>query len=174
MRFNLCEKCGLNYVTQRETLCESCKQTMGLEKAEKKEDKRNTLLKEGDVFYLQKHSDLINTLLNTSYKAWMKCTYPLVDGKEMHFIKMHQVSSYGWTNYLKNNTFVEEYVGKKAEMAKNHMYMYENERVLFEVVENGFGARKYIFRGVFRRVMSQTDMYKRVWEKVSNQYKISR
>ena len=71
-------------------------------------------MKIGEVVYARTHAELLNELLGTNYKAWMKSGIRLPDGRWLWMIELGNfVSTSGWINRLVGmNKISEKHIGK--------------------------------------------------------------
>ncbi len=134
-----------------------------------------------NVIYARTHAELLNELLGTRYRTWMRSGIKLPDGKLLWMIELGNFeTSCHWINQLLNaDELSERHVGYGYEFEShntywgaliNHMYWDDSDRVVFEKVQLPNQRRKYIFRGVFRLNKSRSSMNENLWEKISDTY----
>ncbi len=132
-------------------------------------------MKIGEYLYANTHAELLNELLGTDYKGYMKCAKILPDGKLLWMIELGDfVSKSGWKNRLVSlDRISEKQVTKEFDSHdtyKTNMNCFDaRDRVLFEMVKCG-GCRKYIFRGVFKLNKNECKADENVWDLISEEY----
>ena len=104
-------------------------------------------LKAGDVVSVKTNAELLNTLLGTTYKRWMKTIRHLGNGEFIWIVDIDGKVRSGWSNTWQNGKIVERYVNDPP--YPNNIYDGLNitKRAVFE--KRNAGGRHYIFRGVF-------------------------
>lgn len=138
-------------------------------------------MKTNDVIYARTHADLLNQLLDTNYRAWMKSSIKLPDGKLIWMIELGNfVTSSSWINQMLNEYEISErHVGKDYEYECHgtwldskirHIDWDDADRIVLEKVQISNKSRKYIFRGVFRLNKEKCSVDENRWEKISDQY----
>ena len=138
-------------------------------------------LKLNDIIYAKTNADLINQLLNTNYKSWMRSSIKLPDEKRIWMIELGNfITPSCWINQLISADCISErHVGNNYEYQGHGTYwdaLQRNiawdasDRVVFEKVQTSTKIRKYIFRGVFCLNMERSTLNENVWEKNSDQY----
>lgn len=137
-------------------------------------------MKSGEFVYARTHADLLNELLGTNYKAWMKSGIRLPDGRWLWMIELGNfVSPSGWKNRLVGNKISEKHVGRDFVFEHN---TYKNalligkkfdssDRVVFDMDKSG-SHRKYVFRGVFRLNKEESTLDENVWDLIMDEYYI--
>ena len=101
----------------------------------------------------------------------MKCVYEL-NGCFIWMIRLNgQKSDTGWINSLTNggNTVTEIYVGLPYQRLQGHKKFPVKKRLIFDVIENAYGSRRYVFRGVFK-LDANSDDDNHIWNKISDEY----
>ena len=131
-------------------------------------------MKTGEFVYARTHAELLNELLGTNYKAWMKSSIMLPDGKRLWMIRLENVvSDSGWKNQLVSDSrIVEEKIGEFKFADHGTAFgsgKYFEDRVVFDLVPFG-SHRKYVFRGVFRINLELSSVNKNVWDKILDEY----
>lgn len=135
-------------------------------------------MKIGEFVYANTHAELLNELLGTNYKAFMKCAIKLPDGKLLWMIELGNfVSKSGWINRLTSTVRItekqvtKEFTGHmtyKIALLENEHFD-SRDRVVFDI-EKGWSSRKYIFRGVFRLNKEESTEEENVWDLVADEY----
>ena len=135
-------------------------------------------MKVGECVYASTHAELLNELLGRHYKAWMKSSLTLPDGKMLWMIELGDfVSPAGWKNKLVSNTRISEKHVEKGFTYKEHgtykggYWPYPMVRVVFDVRKDGY-RRKYIFRGVFRLNTEECKLDENIWDLIKDEYTI--
>jgi len=137
-------------------------------------------MKTGEFIYAKTHAEFLNTLLGTNYKAWMKSTMPLPDGKNIWMIELGRYeSTSGWINKLESpDEFTETHCHDEFTTHHTYVYAIQNyiplganyvDRAIFEIVKFA-NKRKYIFRGVFRISKEKSTIKQNVWNMISDNY----
>ena len=138
-------------------------------------------MKIGESVYANKHVEFLNELLGTDYKAWMKSSRKLSDGKLLWMIELGNfVTKAGFINKLVGQDKISEkhsekdfaYEGHntyKRALSNGQSWDY-SERVVFDVVKLG-SSRKYVFRGVFRLNKEESTVEENIWNLVADEYK---
>jgi hypothetical protein len=129
-----------------------------------------------EYVYANTHAALLNELLGTDYKAWMKSSIMLPDGKRLWMIQLGDfIASSGWKNYLASeDRIIEEQVSELQYQNQGTAIKsgkYDEDRVVFDF-DKTQKNRKYIFRGVFRINRNLSTEMKNVWDKISDEYLI--
>ena len=135
-------------------------------------------MKIGEFVYANTHAELLNELLGTNYKAFMKCAIKLPDGKLLWMIELGNfVSKSGWINRLTSTVRITEkqvareftgHVTYRKALLENE-YFDSRDRVVFDIVK-GWNSRKYIFRGVFRLNKEESTDEENIWDLVADEY----
>ena len=139
-------------------------------------------MKIGEYIYAKTHAEFLNELLETDYKAWMKSSIILPDGKRLWMIDLGNfVTSSGWQNVLiGNNKISEKHISKDFAFENHNTYWGARQsskswgpetRVVFDIVKGG-SSRKYIFRGVFRLNREESSIEENVWDLIMDEYNI--
>lgn len=129
-------------------------------------------MKSGDIFYARTHAELLNQILGTDYKQYMKCAYNLSDDTVIWMIRLdgHE-SKAGWTNILRADGIYEVYTGDPCSRLDAHKTPnYPKKRLVFDIVESAYQGRRYIFRGIYKFDDIAGDNDRRVWRKISDKY----
>ena len=137
-------------------------------------------MKIGEYVLARTHAQLLNELLGTNYKSWMKSGYNLPDGKLIWMIELGNfVSSSGFINRLTTfDRISEKHVEKDyaygthstyKSAVLNNSYKKFADRVVFDIIK-GETSRKYIFRGVFRLNEEESTVEENIWTLVSDEY----
>ena len=139
-------------------------------------------MKIGEIVYARTHAELLNELLGTNYKSWMKSVKELPGGSVLWMIQLGNfVSSSGWINKLVGmNRISERHIEKDYAFERHNTYkgsiidgQYWNsaDRVVFDIVKNG-SNRIYIFRGVFRLNKEESTVDENIWDLIMDEYSI--
>ena len=138
-------------------------------------------MKIGEYVYARTHAELLNELLGTNYKGWMK-DHIILSDKMLWMIELGNfVSSSGWINKLISFDKVsEKLVDKKYEthttyktspkidqMTSWRFY----DRVIFDIDKSG-SMRKYIFRGIFRLNKEESTEDENIWDLILDECNI--
>ncbi len=103
-------------------------------------------IKAGDIFYVGTNAELLNKLLGTHYKAWMKSCILLSDDEMIWMPRLDSAVRAGWKNYMLNGKIIEEYVGGRPYPDNIYLGFEVRRRAVFEKCDWG---KYFIFRGVF-------------------------
>ena len=124
-------------------------------------------IKAGEAIYAETNAELLNTLLGTHYKAWMKA-YRFLDSGEMLWMpRLDGDVRSGWRNTMQNGQIIEEYVGGQPYPNEIGIGLKGQIRIVFEK----FDKEKYfIFRGVFAIDQSSSTFLRRVMNLVSEEF----
>ena len=138
-------------------------------------------MKIGNCIYAKTHAEFLNKVLGKEYKAWMKSSYNLSDGKIIWMIQLGDfISSTGWKNKLETPEKISEMhfgvvFDYKHNTYKNALetgtYFNSADRVVFDVIKTS-PTRKYVFRGVFRLNRQTSTSNENVWDLVKDEYEI--
>lgn len=139
-------------------------------------------MKIGEVVYARTHAELLNELLGTNYKAWMKSGIRLPDGRWLWMIELGNfVSTSGWINMLVGmNKISEKHIGKDFSFEGHNTYKGAiidrqswgpTERVVFDMDKSG-SLRKYVFRGVFRLNKEESTIDANIWDLILDEYNL--
>jgi len=129
-------------------------------------------MKTDEMIIARTHAELLNELLQTNYKGYMKCGHRLPDGKLLWMIRLNNTASKeGWTNTLVNSDLIsEQYEGDNPNYVNNAGKPdFEHFRVVFDIDEES-GHRVYLFRGVFDFDGKNSEPNNNFWKKVSDEY----
>ena len=138
-------------------------------------------MKAGEYVYARTHAELLNELLGTNYKAYMKCAKKLPNHKLLGMIELGNfITPAGWINKFKTrySEISEKHVGDKFAYAEHDTYINsilyggnfdDSDRVVFEIIKGG-NMRKYIFRGVFRINAEKSTAEENIWDLISEEY----
>ena len=107
----------------------------------------------GEMIYADTNAELLNVLLGTHYKAWMKSYIPLEVGEMLWMPRLDGVVRAGWKNYMLNGKIIEEYVGGRPYPSNINVGLEVRRRAVFEKCDNG---GYFIFRGVFETEQGST------------------
>ena len=125
-----------------------------------------------NCIYAKTHAQFLNKLLHLSYKAYMKCTYPLRDGKDIWMIRLNgSATEFGWVNTVtdRNNTVIEQYVGDQTDKLLSHCKFPLNKRAIFKIEDEAYKDRKYVFLGIFE-LDKKSNNNCRIWNKITDRY----
>lgn len=137
-------------------------------------------MKIGEVVYAKTHAELLNELLGTDYKAWMKSSIKLPDGKLLWMIELGNfVSASGWINrQVGFDKISEKHIGTEFDFDAHNTYKGAiidrqpwncADRVVFDMIKSGT-SRKYVFRGVFRLNKESSTVDENIWELIMDEY----
>ena len=122
-------------------------------------------LKAGEVVYADTNAELLNKLLGTHYKAWMKSHIPLDVGEMLWMARLDGVVHAGWRNTMQNGQIIEEYVGGHPYPSNINLGLEVRKRAVFEKYDWG---KFFVFRGVFE-VEQNSSLTHRVLHSISDQ-----
>lgn len=137
-------------------------------------------MKIGEFIYAKTHAEFLNELLGTHYKAWMKSSLMLPDGRRLWMIELGDfVSPSGWINrldgthrlqekHVENGFTYEAHNTYKGSILKGNAGA-SQDRIVFDICKIG-GTRKYIFRGVFRINKAESSLNENVWDLIWDEY----
>ena len=136
-------------------------------------------MKVGEYIYANTNAEFLNELLGTSYKAWMKSSMTLPDGKLIWMIELGDfVTKSGWINRLvSSNQLREKHITKDFSYYSHDTYRGALEagkpwgpetRVVFEKVSFK-SSKKYIFRGVFRINKEKSTVEENIWDLIMDE-----
>ena len=83
----------------------------------------------------------------------------------------NQPTNTGWCNSLDSDgeRIIENYIGLPEDRIEQHKKsVYHQVRYVFDIVENAWGKRKYVFRGAFKFSEEEGNNDYRVWRKISD------
>ena len=126
-------------------------------------------LQRGQRIYCRSHADLLNTILDTSMKAYYRCLYKLNGNYCIWLINLSPLARrFGWLNVEEGNKIIEKYVGlPENKIASHDDYVGNQIRYIFDFKSDGRG-RYYEFKGLFSCNKDCTaDL--RVWEPVRDE-----
>ena len=103
-------------------------------------------IKAGDIIYVKTNAELLNGLIGTHYKAWMKAYRFLDTGEMLWMPRLDGKVRSGWKDTRGNGKIVEEYVGGSPYPSEIGIGLKGQIRIVFEK----FDQRYFIFRGVFK------------------------
>ena len=103
-------------------------------------------IKAGEVIYAKTNAELLNGLLGTHYKAYMKAYRFLDTGEMLWMPRLDGKVRSGWKNTLQNAQIVEEYVGGRPYPSEIGIGLKGQIRIVFEKFDH---AKYFVFRGVF-------------------------
>ena len=137
----------------------------------------------GKVIYARTHAELLNQLLNKHYKAYMKSSIKLPDGKLLWMIELgnfetpsHWINQFNCLGEISErhvgNSYEYEGHGTYFDSKMRNIYWDDSDRVVFEKVQVSPCERKYIFRGVFRLNKNKCTLDENIWEQYSDQWPI--
>ena len=139
---------------------------------EKTNNTRDNLMIVGESIEARTHADFLNILLNKKYRGYMKCTYDFDSINLIWMIRLdNQPTNTGWCNTLVSDgeQIIENYIGLSADRIEQHKKsVYHQVRYVFDIVENAWGKRKYVFRGAFKFSKEEGNNDYRVWIKISD------
>ncbi|MBO5945186.1 MAG: helix-turn-helix domain-containing protein, partial [Clostridia bacterium] len=129
-------------------------------------------MKVGEFIEARTHAQFLNQLLDKNYSGYMKCGYGFNATDLIWMIRLDgQFTSTGWCNTLEDNgnKIIENFVGSPEQRLEPHKksVVYQ-KRYVFDIIDRGYGRRKYVFRGafIFNREEGNNDY--RVWKKVED------
>lgn len=139
-------------------------------------------MKIGDYICARTHAEFLNQVLDKQYKAFMKSSIKLSDGKLLWMMDFGDfVTSAGFKNKLVGRDKIsEKHVGDDFVYERHNTYVGaivnnktwdDSDRVVFDVVKGSL-SRKYVFRGVFRLNKDESTLKENVWDLISDKYKI--
>lgn len=140
------------------------------EEENKKMEKQN--VKTGMLFYRRTNAELINGFFGTSYKQWMKCSYPLPEGglaSLMWFTAFNGDIHSGWRNVLSadGNTIVEDFLGS-TKPSNVEFDPKDSIRLVLDKYKD-LGRMVYEFWGVFKYDETESTSYHRVYRKIADE-----
>ena len=140
------------------------------EEENKKMEKQN--VKTGMLFYRRTNAELINGFFGTSYKQWMKCSYPLPEGglaSLMWFTAFNGDIHSGWRNVLSadGNTIVEDFLGS-TKPSNVEFDPKDSIRLVLDKYKD-LGRMVYEFLGVFKYDETESTSYHRVYRKIADE-----
>ena len=122
------------------------------------------IIKAGEVIYAKTNVELLNGLLGTHYKRYMKAYRFLDTGEMLWMPRLDGVVRSGWRNTMQNGQIIEEYVGGHPYPNEIDMGLVARKRIVFEKHDrDGY----FIFRGVFELQQGSTLLH-RVLERISD------
>ncbi len=105
----------------------------------------------GEEFHVQTNAALLNLLLGTNYKAWMKCWIYLTKDPDYQLVMLSEGEVInGWTNTFEESAgiFREDFVDARDEKLPNHEGLPPTYRAIF--MKCGKGKDRYfVFRGIY-------------------------
>ena len=126
----------------------------------------------GDSIEARTHAEFLNILLDKNYKGYMKCGYNFDSINLIWMIRLdNQPTNTGWVNRLEPNgeRIIEDFVGFSFERLETHKHnVYHQRRYVFDIIEQAWGRRKYVFRGVFEFCQEEGNNNHHVWNKVAD------
>lgn len=138
----------------------------------KTNDIGETVMNVGESIEARTHADFLNLLLNKKYRGYMKCTFDFDSINLIWMIRLdNQPTNTGWCNSLDSDgeRIIENYIGLPSDRIEQHKKsVYHQVRYVFDIVENSWGKRKYVFRGAFKFSREEGNNDYRVWRKISN------
>ena len=137
-------------------------------------------MKRGEIICAKTHAELLNKVLGTNYKAWMKSSIKLPDGRLLWMIELgSSISPAGWINKMTSaNSISEKHVGGNYAFSGHETYVGSrvngiswdpSDRAVFDILKIG-SVRKYVFRGVFRINTEKSSLYENVWDLILDEY----
>lgn len=129
-------------------------------------------VKTGMLFYRRTNAELINGFFGTSYKQWMKCSYPLPEGglaSLMWFTAFNGDIHSGWRNVLSadGNTIVEDFLGS-TKPSNVEFDPKDSIRLVLDKYKD-LGRMVYEFLGVFKYDETESTSYHRVYRKIADE-----
>ena len=130
-------------------------------------------MKTNEIVYAKTHADFLNKLLGTTYKAWMKGCYNINSKYEIWMAHFDGKIRDGWKNtYLGDiikdvNTNPDRKTWSNMSLPKtlNHT------KLVFEVIDNPYGERKYVFKGVYEYQKDISNPYEtRIYKKIGDYF----
>lgn len=122
-------------------------------------------IKAGEVIYAKTNVELLNGLLGTHYKRYMKAYRFLRAGEMLWMPRLDGVVRSGWRNTMQNRQIIEEYVGGQPYPSEIDMGLVVQKRIVFEKCDWG---GYFVFRGVFELEQGST-LLRRVLGLVSDE-----
>ena len=102
-------------------------------------------IKAGEIIYAETNAELLNGLLGTHYKAWMKAYRFLDTGEMLWMPRLDGKVRSGWKDTMQNHQIIEEFVGGPYP-SEIGIGLKGQIRIVFEKFDReGY----FIFRGVF-------------------------
>ena len=126
----------------------------------------------GESIEARTHAEFLNILLDKNYKGYMKCGYNFDQLNLIWMIRLdNQLTNTGWINRLEpdGERIIEDFAGFPSERLETHKHsVYHQRRYVFDIVEQTWGRRKYVFRGVFEFCQEEGNNNHHVWNKVAD------
>lgn len=139
---------------------------------EKTNNTGDNLMRVGESIEARTHADFLNILLNKKYRGYMKCTFDFDSINLIWMIRLdNQPTNTGWCNSLDldGERIIENYIGLPSNRIEQHKKsVYHQIRYVFDIVENSWGRRKYVFRGAFKFSKEEGNNDYRVWRKIAD------
>ena len=130
----------------------------------------DVVMRVGESIEARTHADFLNLLLNKEYRGYMKCTFDFDAINLIWMIRLdNQPTNTGWCNSLDlgGERIIENYIGLPEDRIEQHKRSVHHQvRYVFDIVENSWGKRKYVFRGAFKFSREEGNNDYRVWRKV--------
>ena len=124
-------------------------------------------MKLGDIISVSTNANLLNKIIGTDYKQWMKCIYPLPNDIDIHMICLNsQDNGFGWVNKQESkNKIIEKYIGDPKDKLPSHNRMdFAKKRLIFDK------RRFYVFKGLFEMSKDNCTPNYREWNLISDSY----
>ena len=130
------------------------------------------VMRVGESIEARTHADFLNILLDKDYRGYMKCGYNFDSINLIWMIRLdNQPTNTGWVNILEPNgeRIIEDFVGFPSERLETHKHnVYHQRRYVFDIIQQAWGKRKYVFRGVFEFCKEEGNNNHHVWNKVAD------
>ena len=112
-------------------------------------------MKKGDIIRARTNAELLNTILGTRYKQWMKSVYFYDDYSYIWMVKFDDKVRSGWRNRFCNEYIIEEMVDKSVTKWDNFPLwtMDDKKRYVFEK-KDGF----FKFLGIYQLDPDKSNM----------------
>ena len=130
-------------------------------------------MKLNEITYARTHADFLNKKFGTNYKGWGKSVYYLNYEYEVWMVRFDGRLRDGWKNTYHGDIIKEENC-RKERMEWEGMPISQTlgrKKLAFEIIEDGYGGRRYVFRGVYKYQKEDSNPYKiRVYKRISEEF----
>lgn len=109
------------------------------------------IVKLGDMFHLKTNAELLNLVLGTNHKQWMKCWFHLTKDHKYDLVMLREGEIInGWINTFAENGTIwhEDFVGSPEEKLEGHKDLPAPYRAFFKKCGDG-KQRSYVFYGIY-------------------------
>lgn len=103
-------------------------------------------MEKGQVIRARTNAELLNTLLGTHYKQWMKSVYKYGNDAYIWMVKFDDKLRAGWRNRFSNGDIIEELVDRSV-TEWNRIPLEDMDKMRRYVFERREGY--YIFHGIY-------------------------